>query len=140
MSLRISINAAIACLLASCYPYPEPPRTGSPQNQQQQPSITTAEQQRIQEQRDRMRQQAEREQAERQQAATNTPREQPAPPPTQEPTRRGDYPFAVPIPGKKDLVFSPYTNKEVDVRGIPSGTLVNDPTFPQSEGKFFRVP
>lgn len=51
-----------------------------------------------------------------------------------------DYPFANPVPGKEGFVFSPYNNKVVDVRDIPSGQLVQDPTYPQSEKKYFRVP
>ena len=34
------------------------------------------------------------------------------------------------FPGKEGFVFSPYNKKVVDVRGIPSGTLVADPMFP----------
>ncbi|HSP43475.1 MAG TPA: hypothetical protein VLO11_11435 [Luteolibacter sp.] len=54
--------------------------------------------------------------------------------------RRTDYPFANKVPGKDGFVFSPYNNKVVDVRDIPSGTLVQDPTYPASEKKYFRVP
>ena len=53
---------------------------------------------------------------------------------------KGDYAFANPVPGKEGFVFSPYNNKLVDVRDIPSGTLVQDPTYPASEKKYFRVP
>jgi ankyrin repeat protein len=51
-----------------------------------------------------------------------------------------DYPFAKKVPDKSGHVFSPYNNKIVDVRDIPSGTLVQDPTYPSSSKKFFRVP
>ncbi len=44
------------------------------------------------------------------------------------------------VPGKEGFVFSPFNNKLVDVRNIPPGTLVADPTYPVSEKKFFRVP
>lgn len=62
-----------------------------------------------------------------------------------EPPKKTDYPFAQKVPGKEGFVFSPYNNKVIDAhdeRGnpIPSGTLVADPTFPESEKKFFRVP
>lgn len=118
-------------LLASCYPLPdEPPPTQQPTTSE--PSVTSEEQQRIQEQRDRMREQQEREQA-----RETTTRE--TPPPTTEPTRRTDYPFATPVPGQVGFVLSPYSENKVDVRGIPSGTLVQDPTFP-TEKKYFRVP
>lgn len=56
------------------------------------------------------------------------------------PERRPDYPFANKVPGKDGFVFSPYNNKVVDVRDIPSGTLVQDPTYLASEKKYFRVP
>lgn len=54
--------------------------------------------------------------------------------------KRTDYAFANKVPGKEGFVFSPYNNKVVDVRDIPSGTLVQDPTYPPSEKKYFRVP
>lgn len=47
---------------------------------------------------------------------------------------------ARPVPGKPGFVFSPFNNKIIDVKGIPSGTLVADPTYPASEKKYFRVP
>mgnify|MGYP001827734096 CR=1 FL=1 len=50
-----------------------------------------------------------------------------------------NYPYALPIPGKDGFVFNPYTNNPVDVRGIPSGTLVRDPQDPNADHKF-RVP
>lgn len=53
---------------------------------------------------------------------------------------RNDYPRAVPIPGKDGYVFNPYTNNPVDVRGIPSRTLVNDPQDPDAAKHLFRVP
>lgn len=51
-----------------------------------------------------------------------------------------EIPVAKPTPGKEGFVFSPFNNQIVDVRDIPSGTLVADPTFPVEEKKFFRVP
>ncbi|MGA0899705.1 MAG: hypothetical protein ACO3SO_04795 [Luteolibacter sp.] len=56
------------------------------------------------------------------------------------PTGPTDYPFASKVPGKAGFVFSPYNKQVVDVRDIPSGTLVQDPTYPASEKKYFRVP
>lgn len=57
-------------------------------------------------------------------------------------TPKKEWPFANPVPGKEGFVFSPYNNKMVDVRGIPSGSLVEDPTYPPPEQKEkrFRVP
>jgi len=52
----------------------------------------------------------------------------------------GKYPFGVAVPSKKGYVFSPYNQKIVDVRGIPANQLVQDPTFPTSSKKYFRVP
>lgn len=49
-------------------------------------------------------------------------------------------PEAKSVPGREGMVFSPFNNKIVDVRGIPAGTLVTDPTYPASEKKIFRVP
>lgn len=68
----------------------------------------------------------------------------PGPKPT-DPPKKSDYPFAQKVPGKEGFVFSPYNSKVVDAhdeqgRPIPSGTLVADPTYPESEKKYFRVP
>jgi hypothetical protein len=50
------------------------------------------------------------------------------------------YPVATPVPDKQGFVLSPYNQKVIDVRDIPSGTLMMDPYFPSSEKKYFRVP
>lgn len=55
-------------------------------------------------------------------------------------TADGGYEFAEAIAGQDGMVRSPYNDSIIDVRGIPSGTLVADPTFPMEERKFFRVP
>ena len=125
-------------LLASCYPYPEEPQRDRPTAPQGEQTLSSEEQQQIESQRERMREQAERRE-QQQQAERQTERRE-TPPPTSEPTRRSDYPFATPVPGKDGFVFSPYNNKVVDVRDIPSGTLVQDPTYPPAEKKYFRVP
>jgi len=49
----------------------------------------------------------------------------------------GTYPVADPVPGKPGFVFSPDTNQPIDVRGLPSGTLIMDPSSPRTQ---FRVP
>ena len=54
--------------------------------------------------------------------------------------KKPEYSYASKVPGKEGFVFSPYNNKVVDVRDIPSGTLVQDPTYPAAEKKYFRVP
>lgn len=52
----------------------------------------------------------------------------------------GEPPVALTVPGNNGMVFSPFNNKMVDVRGIPAGTLVQDPSYPPAAKKFFRVP
>lgn len=47
-----------------------------------------------------------------------------------------NYPFANKVSGKEGFVFSPYSNRLVDVVGIQRGTLVKDPT----SQLYFRVP
>ncbi len=128
-------------LFVSCYPLPED-RQIRPQRTADE-SVTAQNQQAIQEQRNRMKERAEQtptdigdnppSQAPRETAAPSTP-SKPAEP------KRTDYSFANPVPGKEGFVFSPYNNKVVDVRDIPSGTLVQDPTYPAAEKKYFRVP
>lgn len=66
---------------------------------------------------------------------SNSPAEKPA-----TTVKKPEYSYASKVPGKEGFVFSPYNNKVVDVRDIPSGTLVQDPTYPAAEKKYFRVP
>lgn len=62
----------------------------------------------------------------------------PAPPSSPPP---GDgIPVAKSVEGQPGFVFSPYNDKVIDVRNMPPGTLVADPTFPASEKKHFRLP
>jgi hypothetical protein len=51
-----------------------------------------------------------------------------------------EIPVAEPLKDKPGFVVSPYNNKIVDVKDIPKGTLVADPSFPPEEKKYFRVP
>ncbi|HEY0368966.1 MAG TPA: hypothetical protein VGC85_05170 [Chthoniobacterales bacterium] len=52
-------------------------------------------------------------------------------------TAKGDYPYAVPVPGKPGFVRSPYSpDKMTDVRGYAPGTEVKDPYT----NKIFLVP
>ncbi|MFT6862254.1 MAG: hypothetical protein ACJAVK_000811 [Akkermansiaceae bacterium] len=53
--------------------------------------------------------------------------------------RPSKYRTAMAIPGKPGFVFNPWTNKAVDVRGIPSKQLIRDPNDGNSDHKF-RVP
>ena len=121
--------AATACLaMASCYPYTDPNiKQGTGNNQNVNNEELTPEE---------LRQKQEEERPQLQEnALTNDGEETPTPP-----NPNPDYPFANKVPGKEGFVFSPYNNKVVDVRGIPTGTLVADPTYAASEKKYFRVP
>ena len=53
--------------------------------------------------------------------------------------RPSKYRTARAIVTKPGYVFNPWTNKAVDVRGIPSGTLIRDPNDGDPDHKF-RVP
>ncbi len=125
----------------SCFPIPrnEPPRNP---DQVKNTTITSEEQQKIEEQREMMKQrELEKQQTEltnQQTLPGNQTQNTIVEPPVV--TKTSDYPFANPVPGKVGFVFSPYNNKLVDVRDIPSGTLVQDPTYPLTEKKYFRVP
>ena len=52
----------------------------------------------------------------------------------------GHHPRAQYVAGSTDRVISPHTGKEVDVTGLPPGSLVIDPGFPAEEKKYFRLP
>lgn len=128
------------CLaFVSCYPVSDKPRNEGPPKKDE--TVSSQDQQKIQEQRDQMKEKDEMKEEiadapdqplEKLGGETTTP-DKPV-------EKRGDYAFANPVPGKEGFVFSPYNNKLVDVRDIPSGTLVQDPTYPASEKKYFRVP
>lgn len=49
-------------------------------------------------------------------------------------------PVAKALPDKPGFVLSPFNNQLIDVRDLPSGSLVRDPTYPASERKIFRIP
>lgn len=142
--LFTGLTAALCVLLASCYPYEETPRR---KKANQGPQKPTAEQVKQQEElAAKKKQEEELKQTQENAGQTVTPPpgettttqpQTPTPPVEQ---KRTDYAFANKVPGKEGFVFSPYNNKVVDVRDIPSGTLVQDPTYPASEKKYFRVP
>jgi hypothetical protein len=150
MNFHPSIGlAAIVCMSAvSCYPYPNDSRyrdsrkgaatTATPEEMKKK----TQEEMRKNKADDEMKKKQEQEQ---EQAASDPRREDPGsvtppPDPIKPAEPKSDFPFANKVPGKDGFVFSPYNNKVVDVRDIPSGTLVQDPTYPASEKKYFRVP
>lgn len=138
----LAIVPALGCLaLASCYPIGDNPRgPNGPREAAENQNITSQDQQKIQEQRDRMKARDEQKKEQiTQPTRDRTPDREPTmPKPTE--TKTKDYAFATPVPGKDGFVFSPYNQKLVDVRDIPSGTLVQDPTYPAAEKKYFRVP
>ncbi|MCW1884678.1 hypothetical protein OKA04_08050 [Luteolibacter flavescens] len=57
---------------------------------------------------------------------------------TEDPEKK--IPVAEPLADQPGYVKSPFSGQIIDVRGIPTGTLVADPTFPLAEKKHFRVP
>ncbi|MEN8774573.1 MAG: hypothetical protein ABF379_06270 [Akkermansiaceae bacterium] len=57
----------------------------------------------------------------------STPQEEPTPP---------EYKTAKRVPDRAGYVFNPWTNQEVDVRGIPEGSLVRDPNDSNKDHKF----
>jgi hypothetical protein len=153
MNFRLSsLFITLGCIfLASCYPYDES-QGKKPTKKQAQKSVTTAEQQKIQEQRDALKQ---KEAPKTPEAPGNTtsqvtppvntappgtsPQSTPAPtPPVEE--KRPEYKFAEKVPGQEGFVLSPYNGKKIDVRGMPTGTLVQDPTYTGAGKGYFRVP
>jgi hypothetical protein len=135
--LLLSLPLVGCFAFVSCYPVHEGPR--KPSKPKGDETVTSEDQQKLQEQRDRMKesdeQKLEEDTAEMKKPDADTTTSKP-----KEDTKKGDYAFATPVPGKEGFVFSPYNNKLVDVRDIPSGTLVQDPTYPAAEKKYFRVP
>lgn len=136
-SKLLSILPLVGCFaFVSCYPLPDKQRAEAPPKKDE--TVTSADQQKIQDQRDRM-----KEREKKKEEAANLPDkpvERRDTTPDKPVSGPRDYAFANPVPGKEGFVFSPYNNKLVDVRDIPSGTLVQDPTYPASEKKYFRVP
>lgn len=136
--------AALGCvLLASCYPYDES-QGRKPAQKKPDQTVTSPEQQKLQQQRDELK---KKEDLAKKDEEKKTETETPAgpsqttgtpKPPTEE--KRTDYAFANKVPGKEGFVFSPYNNKVVDVRDIPTGTLVQDPTYTGAGKGYFRVP
>lgn len=142
--------AAIVCMaLASCYPYNEnqhKKKTKGPEK-----TLTPEQQKKLTDEEARKKAEEELKKKEQQQNAEVTPPQNnggtttPPPEGPKPPTEKRTYVVAQKVPGKEGFVFSPYNNKVIDVHNpdgslIPSGTLVADPTYPESEKKYFRVP
>jgi hypothetical protein len=134
-------------LIISCTPYPEnqpqPQPTKKPAANE---TMASEEQQKLRAERKKAAEEAEERTAEQEEKAEDTkPGGTTAgggttPGGGSKPAERKDWPFASPVPGKSGFVFSPYNNKVIDVRDMPSGVLVRDPTYAESEKKYFRVP
>jgi hypothetical protein len=145
MKLRLILPASAALFLAaSCTPYVEPPpqAPADPAVNKQ----TEEEKQKIAEQREKKKE-ADELAAKEKQTEGQTPGPEGAsgnPDPDKTPAKpeatKAEIRVAKPVPGKPGFVFSPFNNKIIDVKGIPSGRLVADPTYPASEKKHFRVP
>lgn len=150
MNLRLILPASAAALLVatSCTPYQEPPPP--PPTDPAARKTTPEEEEKLRKQREEMKRSDEENQTPDKEkksegAEGETARKDPetgggedAPKPPAE--KKSDIPVARPIPGKPGMVFSPFNNKPIDVKGIASGRLVADPTYPASEKKHFRVP
>jgi hypothetical protein len=148
MKLRLILPASAALFMAvSCTPYvEEPPQAPvDPAVNKQQ---TEEEKQKIAEQREKKKAADELANKEKQTEGQTpgpegTPAGNPDPdktPPKKPEADKAEIRVAKPVPGKPGFVFSPFNNKIIDVKGIPSGRLVADPTYPASEKKHFRVP
>jgi hypothetical protein len=142
INFLLSLPVIGSLALVSCYPIGDGPRRprGSDAKPPENQTVTSQEQQKIEEQRERMKELEKKEKEELVNGIKEKNEETiPTSPKPPEPKNK-DYAFANPVPGKEGFVFSPYNQKLVDVRDIPSGTLVQDPTYPASEKKYFRVP
>ncbi len=141
--LLLTVSLLSSFAFVSCFPIPEDKPRKKAEGQAQ-TTITSEEQQQIEAQREMIKQRELEKQKEAETTASNdgsgAQTQTQNTTPTTPVTPTSDYPFANPVPGKAGFVFSPYNNKMVDVRDIPSGTLVRDPTYPEAEKKFFRVP
>ena len=143
--------AAIVCMsLASCHPYNEGNQKNKPNKTTEKKELSPDEVKKKAAEEKKKKEDELKKKQEDSTTGSNTPgpgtvSPPPEPEPKPEVKSRTDYPFANKVPGQEGFVFSPYNNKVVDARDdqgnpIPSGTLVQDPTFPTSEKKFFRVP
>lgn len=137
--------ALASVLLVSCYPYPEnqPRHRANPNNRTNtnKPAVTPVEQDKLKEDQLKLKKAEEekKKQAETINNTTEAPKQSELPKPSVTPPR-ADYEYAMKAPGKEGFVLSPYNKKLIDVRGFAKGSLAQDPTYPASEKKYFRVP
>ncbi len=138
----LGLAAAICFAAVSCYPYDHYERNKSQRGLQQRTTLPTENNQNKlpEHQQEELKQPVQENNLPPDNAAKRNAGTENRSANTSPPEPRPDYPFANKVPGKDGFVFSPYNNKVVDVRDIPSGTLVQDPTYPASEKKYFRVP
>ncbi|MGJ8673223.1 hypothetical protein [Rubritalea sp.] len=135
------LSAAFCALVTSCYYPPSyPKQPNQPVTPPAPVDNTTATDPGAQQL------QAARERLEAQQnGATSNPYNQSAQLPTTDPNvavappAPTTYPYATKVPSKPGFVFNPFTKNQVDVRGIPEGTLVRDP-YDNDQTHKFRVP
>jgi hypothetical protein len=138
----IIVAIATAGIVASCAPYPEQPTqpTQGTANAEEQNTLSSEEQQKLQEERKKAAEEAKRKMEEENGSSTEGDGGNGGTSGATDDGGPSSWPFARAVPGKEGFVFSPYNNKVIDVRDIPSGTLVQDPTYAASEKKYFRVP
>lgn len=148
--LNLILAAAASLLVVSCYPYPE----NKPQNrhrpnleQQKKEEAEKAEKLKKEEEAKKKELEAAKEKEKEKEndkgIGENNPggtEKPPGTPDKQEKQVKPQYEVAKKAPGREGFVLSPYNNRLIDVRGIASGTLVQDPTYDPAEKKFFRVP
>ena len=155
--LGVAAAAGLATLLASCAP--APPVAGPVITQLPPPGISQAQQQAAAaaeerakrradarkaeaERKKRLVQQRARERKKKRDEARTTHKPPAHRPPAPKPTPKPDkpkYPTAKAVTGKPGFVFNPYTYDEVDVRGVPSGSVVRDPSDPNRDKNLFYV-
>jgi hypothetical protein len=132
--------AVLGCLLlASCYPVNENPNQNKVTKKAPATVATNPDPQKLKEQ-EALKKKEQEALAQNNPSGNTDPATQPTDKPKPPVEPKSEYAFANKVPGKEGFVFSPYNNKVVDVRDIPTGTLVMDPTYPAAEKKFFRVP
>jgi hypothetical protein len=148
-SLNLILAAAVALLVASCYPYPEnkPKHRHKPNPELAQKE---AEEKAKADELKKKEEEAKKKEKEKQDESADEIKKNEGTTPgggdwfpmpdKPKPVDKPTYEVAKKAPGKEGFVLSPYNNKLIDVRGIASGTLVQDPTYPKSEKKYFRVP
>jgi hypothetical protein len=150
MNLRLILPASAAILMVatSCTPYKEPPPPAPTDPAAR--TRTPEEEEKLRKEREEMKKKDEEGKTpDKDKKSEGTPdattQKDPAeggesdvPRPPVE--KKAEIQVARPVPGKPGFVFSPFNNKVIDVKGIPSGRLVADPTYPASEKKHFRVP